>query len=94
MPNWHLNVVELDRFPSGQYVDKNNCSLRVRDGKALEKTGKPLKSLVASTFEKAITYVFAESPIRNAEVRGSIPLCSTNQIRHLQPPALVAVLVL
>jgi len=28
---------------------------------------------VAATFEKAITYVFAESLIRNAEVRGSIP---------------------
>jgi hypothetical protein len=33
--------------------------------------------LVAATFEKANTYVFAESLIRNAEVRGSIPLCST-----------------
>ena len=30
--------------------------------------------------EKASTYVFAERLIRNAEVRGSIPLCSTNRI--------------
>jgi hypothetical protein len=35
-------------------------------------------SLVAATFEKAITYVFAGSPFRNAEARGSSSLCSTN----------------
>ena len=34
-------------------------------------------SSVAATLEKAITYVFAERLIRNAEVRGSIPLCSS-----------------
>jgi hypothetical protein len=34
-------------------------------------------SSVAATFEKAITYVFAESPIRNAEARSSTLLCST-----------------
>ena len=39
-------------------------------------------SSVAATFEKAITYVFAGSLIRNAEVRGSIPLCSTNNSHH------------
>jgi hypothetical protein len=38
----------------------------------------PSKLLVAATLEKAITYVFAESPFRNAEARGSSPLCSTN----------------
>ncbi len=64
--------------PSGQYVDKNNCMQQISDGKKWEGTGKPLKSLVAATFEKAITYVLAESPIRNAEARGSIPLCSTS----------------
>jgi hypothetical protein len=32
---------------------------------------------VAATLEKAITYVFAESPIRNAEARSSTLLCST-----------------
>jgi len=37
----------------------------------------PSKSLVAATFEKAIVYVFAGSPIRNAEVRSSTLLCST-----------------
>jgi hypothetical protein len=30
-------------------------------------------SLVAATFEKATTYVFAERLIRNAEAKGSIP---------------------
>jgi hypothetical protein len=38
---------------------------------------------VAATVEKASTYVFAERLIRNAEVRGSTPLCSTNRIKHL-----------
>ena len=55
------------------------------------KNGKNLDfSSVAATFEKAITYVFAGSLIRNAEVRGSIPLCSTNNTSissHLQLPA-------
>jgi len=36
---------------------------------------------VAATFEKANTYVFAGRLIRNAEVRGSTPLCSTNNSR-------------
>jgi hypothetical protein len=38
--------------PSGQYVDKNNCKLRVRDGKEWERTGKPLKSLGGCNFRK------------------------------------------
>jgi hypothetical protein len=42
----------------------------VRNGKKREN---PYFSSVAATLEKAITYVFAESPFRNAEVRGSIP---------------------
>ena len=32
---------------------------------------------VAATFQKASTYVFSACLIRNAEVRGSTPLCST-----------------
>jgi hypothetical protein len=35
-------------------------------------------SSVAATLEKAITYVFAGSPIRNAEARSSTLLCSTS----------------
>ena len=46
----------------------------VRNGKEREN---PYNLLVAATLEKAITYVFAESPIRNAEARGSNPRCST-----------------
>ena len=44
-------------------------------------------SSVAATFEKAITYVFAGSLIRNAEARSSTLLCSTintNSFNHLQ----------
>jgi uncharacterized membrane protein len=48
----------------------------VRNGKEPENLD---FSSVAATFEKAITYVFAGSLIRNAEVRGSIPLCSTER---------------
>ena len=47
-----------------------------RNGKKRQNPG---FSSVAATLEKAITYIFAESPFRNAEVRGSIPLCSTNK---------------
>ena len=61
-------------------MDKNNCTRRVRDGKEWERTGKPLNLLVAATLEKAITYAFAESPIRNAEARSSTLLCSTNNL--------------
>jgi hypothetical protein len=41
----------------------------VRNGKERENLD---FSSVAATFEKANTYVFAESLIRNAKVRGSI----------------------
>ena len=44
-------------------------------------------SSVAATVEKASTYVFAERLIRNAEVRGSTPLCSTNRIKYLRQGA-------
>ena len=45
----------------------------VRNG---EECKNPQFSSVAATFETASTYVFAERLIRNAEVRGSTPLCS------------------
>jgi hypothetical protein len=44
--------------------------------------------------EKASTYVFAGRLIRNAEVRGSIPLCSTNRIKYLRQGAHPAVFYL
>jgi hypothetical protein len=57
---------------SGPFSD--HAVERVRNGKEC----KNLQfSTVAATFEKASTYVFAGRLIRNAEVRGSIPLCST-----------------
>jgi hypothetical protein len=47
-----LETLEPDdlRIPSGQYVTKNNCTLRVRDGKEWEKIGKPLESLGGCNF--------------------------------------------
>lgn len=53
----------------------------VRNGKEPES---PENLLVAETLEKAITYVFAERRVRNGEVRGSIPLCYTNQANTIQ----------
>jgi hypothetical protein len=56
--------------------------ITARYGYAMVTNGKepenPLNLLVAATLEKAITYVFAESPVRNAEARSSTLLCSTN----------------
>ena len=49
----------------------------VRNGKECKN---PLFSSVAATVEKASTYVFAERLIRNAEVEGSNPFCSTKLI--------------
>src|SRR5687767_6670345 len=53
--------------------------------------GKNVKTIefssVAATFEKAITYVFAGRLIRNAEVRGSTPLCSTICFQRLTASA-------
>jgi hypothetical protein len=51
-------------------------------------------SLVAATFEKANTYVFAETTVRDREVGGSNPLAPTSYIKHLRLPSKVAVLVL
>ncbi len=47
----------------------------VTNGKEAEN---PYNLLVAATFEKAITYVFAGSLIRNAEARSSTLLWSTS----------------
>ena len=49
-------------------MDKNNCTLRVGDVKDGKEPGNLYNLLVAATLEKAITYVFAESLIRDAEV--------------------------
>jgi hypothetical protein len=52
MPIWHPKTVSQRQIPSGQYVDKNNCTLRVRDGNEWERTGKPLRSLGGCNFRK------------------------------------------
>jgi hypothetical protein len=43
------------KIPSDQYVTKNNCTRRVRDGKEWEKPENLDFSSVAATFEKATT---------------------------------------
>src|SRR5829696_7482524 len=53
----------------------------VKDGK---KPKNARNSLVAATFEKANTYVFAALIIRDREVGGSNPLAPTNQFKHLR----------
>jgi len=51
---------------------------------------KPNKTLVAATFEKTKTYVFAEPLIRDREVGGSDPLAPTKKIKHLRRSETVA----
>ena len=57
----------------------------------------PIFLRVAATVEKASTYVFAERLIRNAEVEGSNPFCSTKLIcltylaRRVPPISLLSV---
>jgi hypothetical protein len=48
---------------------------------------------MATTFEKANTYVSAAPIIRDREVGDSNPLAPTNQFKHLRLPSKVAVLV-
>ena len=43
----------------------------------------PSKSVVAATFEKAKTYVFAEPLVRDREVGGSNPLAPTKHLKHI-----------
>ena len=61
--------------------------ITTRDAYGMVRNGKERENLdfssVAATFEKAITYVFAESPFRNAEARSSTLLCSPNNLSPL-----------
>jgi|SRR6266446_949773 len=63
-------------------VANTSPKLTARDVYAMVRNRKeeenPDFSSVAATFEKAITYVFAGKLIRNAEVVGSNPICSTS----------------
>jgi hypothetical protein len=47
--------------------------------------------MVAATFEKAKTYVFAKPLVRDREVGGSNPLAPTSQINNLRLPVVAAV---
>jgi len=78
MPIWHLKTLKTINFQVANTWPKITALdiyAMVRNGKEPEN---PLNLLVAATLEKAITYVFAESPFRNAEARSSTLLCSTN----------------
>ena len=41
IPNWHPQKSSHRQIPSGQYVDKIDCTLRVGNGNEGERTGKP-----------------------------------------------------
>jgi hypothetical protein len=85
-PIWYLKGFE--KINSNFQVANTWPKITARDTYKMVRNGKERENLdfssVAATFEKANTYVFAESLIRNAEVRGSIPLCSTNNIHLFQ----------
>jgi hypothetical protein len=72
---WQFGISKPEKIdPSGQFVTKHNCTQRIWNGKEPEN---PLNLLVAATFEKAITYVFAEPLVWDREVGGSNPLAPT-----------------
>jgi hypothetical protein len=62
----------------GQFVDGILSTLQITNSKEWEECKNPRNSLVAATFEKANTYVFAPPIIRDREVGGSNPLAPTN----------------
>src|SRR6266498_1116672 len=71
MPKWYLNCCvgsESQVANTWPKITARNVYPMVRNGKEPENL---VFSSVAATFEKAKTYVFAESPSRNAEVSGS-----------------------
>ena len=61
------------KFPSGQYLDKNNCTLRVADGKERERTGKPLKSLGGCNFRKGNYLRFCRESVSQCGGQGFDP---------------------
>jgi hypothetical protein len=64
-------------------VDKTYSIRPLRDGSEYEGMQKPNETLVAATFSKAKTYVFARLKIRDREVGGSNPLAPTNIFKAL-----------
>jgi len=71
----------VDHFSHPVQVANTWTKITARDISAMVRNGNqrenPNNSSVAATLEKAITYVFAGSPFRNAEARSSTLLCST-----------------
>jgi len=61
----------------GQFVDGIRSTTPICDGNEWEGMQKPSRFLVAATFEKTKTYVFAETQVRDREVGGSNPLAPT-----------------
>src|SRR5216683_676385 len=64
----------------GQFVDGIRSTTRICDGNEWEGMQKPSRFLVAATFEKTKTYVFAETQVWDREVGRSNPLSA----RHFQ----------
>jgi len=61
----------------GQFVDRIFSTAPLTDVRKWKRMQKRRNSLVAATFEKANTYVFAAPIIRDREVGGSNPLAPT-----------------
>ena len=69
-----LKIVSTEGFTPtlcGQFVDRIDSIRLLADGSECEEMQKPNKTLVAATFEKTKTYVFAEPLIRDREVSDS-----------------------
>jgi hypothetical protein len=64
-------------------VDEIYSIWLLRDGSECEGMENPNETLVAATFSKPKTYVFAHLKIRDREVGGSNPLAPTNNIRNI-----------
>ncbi len=69
----HLKTRFIVIIPSGQYVDKNNCTLPVRDGKEWEGTGKPLKTLGGCNFRKGNYLRFCRESVSQCGGQGFDP---------------------
>ncbi|SRR6266480_6138359 len=73
MPNWAFQYHGIGSIPRGQYVDKNNYTQRVRDGKEWERTGKPLKSLGGCNFRKGNYLRFCRESVSQCGGQGFDP---------------------
>jgi len=60
-----LTIAPLGKKTCGQFVDRIYSTWLISDGKECQRLQNAKKFLVAATFEKANTYVFAELVIMN-----------------------------